>query len=73
MDVADTYITFVRQNQDILRERINDEVYIEEVFDVSAPSHLTLFKLPPDKSVALHNFSSKAVTLSAAIMVWFPQ
>ncbi|XP_024911879.1 calcium-dependent secretion activator 2 isoform X1 [Cynoglossus semilaevis] len=33
MDVADTYITFVRQNQDILRERINDEVYIEEVFD----------------------------------------
>ncbi|KAG7522518.1 hypothetical protein JOB18_024246 [Solea senegalensis] len=33
MDVADTYITFVRQNQDILRDRINDELYIEEVFD----------------------------------------
>ncbi|XP_058501607.1 calcium-dependent secretion activator 2 isoform X2 [Solea solea] len=33
MDLADTYITFVRQNQDILRDRINDELYIEEVFD----------------------------------------
>nr|XP_057942247.1 calcium-dependent secretion activator 2 isoform X2 [Doryrhamphus excisus] len=33
MDLADTYITFVRQNQDILRERINDELYIEKVFD----------------------------------------
>lgn len=36
MDLADTYITFVRQNQDILRDRINDELYIEKVFDVSA-------------------------------------
>nr|XP_046249020.1 calcium-dependent secretion activator 2 isoform X1 [Scatophagus argus] len=33
MDLADTYITFVRQNQDILRDRINDELYIEKVFD----------------------------------------
>uniref|UniRef100_A0A3B4UTS5 Calcium dependent secretion activator 2 n=1 Tax=Seriola dumerili TaxID=41447 RepID=A0A3B4UTS5_SERDU len=33
MDLADTYITFVRQNQDILRDRVNDELYIEEVFD----------------------------------------
>ncbi|XP_030647987.1 calcium-dependent secretion activator 2 isoform X4 [Chanos chanos] len=33
MDLADTYITFVRQNQDILRDRINDEIYIEKVFD----------------------------------------
>lgn len=35
MDLADTYITFVRQNQDILRDRVNDELYIEKVFDVS--------------------------------------
>lgn len=35
MDLADTYITFVRQNQDILRDRISDELYIEKVFDVS--------------------------------------
>ncbi|XP_041852714.1 calcium-dependent secretion activator 2 isoform X2 [Melanotaenia boesemani] len=33
MDLADTYITFVRQNQDILRDRVNDELYIERVFD----------------------------------------
>ncbi|KAM9807578.1 calcium-dependent secretion activator 2 isoform 2-T2 [Neosynchiropus ocellatus] len=33
MDLADTYITFVRQNQDILRDRVNDELYIETVFD----------------------------------------
>ncbi|XP_040893876.1 calcium-dependent secretion activator 2 [Toxotes jaculatrix] len=33
MDLADTYITFIRQNQDILRDRVNDELYIEEVFD----------------------------------------
>ncbi|KAL2093303.1 hypothetical protein ACEWY4_010615 [Coilia grayii] len=32
-DVADTYITFVRQNQDILRDHVNEEVYTEKVFD----------------------------------------
>lgn len=35
MDLADTYIMFVRQNQDILREKINEEMYIEKLFDVS--------------------------------------
>uniref|UniRef100_A0A8C7MN81 Calcium dependent secretion activator 2 n=1 Tax=Oncorhynchus kisutch TaxID=8019 RepID=A0A8C7MN81_ONCKI len=35
MDLADTYITFVRQNQDILRDRVNEEMYIEKLFDVS--------------------------------------
>ncbi|XP_041693614.2 calcium-dependent secretion activator 2 isoform X2 [Coregonus clupeaformis] len=33
MDLADTYITFVRQNQDILRDRVNEEIYIEKLFD----------------------------------------
>ncbi|KAK5619692.1 hypothetical protein CRENBAI_009005, partial [Crenichthys baileyi] len=33
MDLADTYIIFVRQNQDILRDSINDEICIEKVFD----------------------------------------
>ncbi|KAG2459882.1 CAPS2 protein, partial [Polypterus senegalus] len=33
MDLADTYITFVRQNQDILRDKVNEEIYIEKVFD----------------------------------------
>ncbi|KTG04766.1 hypothetical protein cypCar_00029971, partial [Cyprinus carpio] len=35
MDLADTYITFVRQNQDILRDRVNDEMYTEKIFDKS--------------------------------------
>uniref|UniRef100_A0A673NIA9 Calcium-dependent secretion activator 2-like n=1 Tax=Sinocyclocheilus rhinocerous TaxID=307959 RepID=A0A673NIA9_9TELE len=33
MDLADTYITSVRQNQDILRDRVNDEMYTEKIFD----------------------------------------
>ncbi|XP_067855902.1 calcium-dependent secretion activator 2 isoform X1 [Heptranchias perlo] len=33
MDLADTYITFVRQNQDILRDKVNEEMYIENLFD----------------------------------------
>uniref|UniRef100_A0A8C2TLD2 Calcium dependent secretion activator 2 n=1 Tax=Coturnix japonica TaxID=93934 RepID=A0A8C2TLD2_COTJA len=33
MDLADTYIMFVRQNQDILREKVNEEMYIERLFD----------------------------------------
>ncbi|XP_036432056.1 calcium-dependent secretion activator 2 isoform X7 [Colossoma macropomum] len=33
MDLADTYITFVRQNQDILRDRLNDEMYTEKIFE----------------------------------------
>lgn len=33
MDLADSYILFVRQNQDILRDCINDEVCIEKIFD----------------------------------------
>lgn len=34
-DLADAYITFVRQNQDILRERVSDELHVEKLFDVS--------------------------------------
>ncbi|XP_053107780.1 calcium-dependent secretion activator 2 isoform X16 [Hemicordylus capensis] len=33
MDLADTYIMFVRQNQDILRDKVNEEMYIEKLFD----------------------------------------
>uniref|UniRef100_A0A8C9VD20 Calcium dependent secretion activator 2 n=1 Tax=Scleropages formosus TaxID=113540 RepID=A0A8C9VD20_SCLFO len=33
MDLADAYITFVRQNQDILRDRVNEEMYAEKVFE----------------------------------------
>lgn len=44
MDVADGYVTFVRHSQDMLREKVNEEVYIERLFDVSKPWHLLLYK-----------------------------
>lgn len=37
MDVADGYVTFVRHSQDMLREKVNEEVYVEKLFDVSKP------------------------------------
>lgn len=42
MDVADGYVTFVRHSQDMLREKVNEEVYIERLFDVSNLWHLLL-------------------------------
>uniref|UniRef100_A0A8C9VQV9 Calcium dependent secretion activator 2 n=1 Tax=Scleropages formosus TaxID=113540 RepID=A0A8C9VQV9_SCLFO len=32
-DLADTYITFVRENQDILRDNVTEELYTEKVFE----------------------------------------
>lgn len=40
--MADGYVTFVRHSQDILRDKVNEEVYIERLFDVSkmpSPPH----------------------------------
>ncbi|CAL8260052.1 unnamed protein product [Merluccius merluccius] len=34
LDLADGYVSFVRQNQDILRERISEELYTQKVFDM---------------------------------------
>ncbi|XP_046731430.1 calcium-dependent secretion activator 1 isoform X8 [Silurus meridionalis] len=33
MDVADAYVTFLRHSQDILRDKVNEEMYIERLFD----------------------------------------
>ncbi|KAM8891048.1 calcium-dependent secretion activator 2-like isoform 3-T3 [Spinachia spinachia] len=33
MDLADTYITFIRQNQDALRDGVADELHVDEVFE----------------------------------------
>ena len=35
MDVADGYVTFMRHSQDMLRDKVNEEVYIGRLFDVS--------------------------------------
>ncbi|XP_053107777.1 calcium-dependent secretion activator 2 isoform X13 [Hemicordylus capensis] len=45
MDLADTYIMFVRQNQDILRDKVNEEMYIEKLFDVFHTKH-SMYVLP---------------------------
>ncbi|XP_043108674.1 calcium-dependent secretion activator 1 isoform X5 [Puntigrus tetrazona] len=33
MDVADSYVTFIRHSQDVLRDKVNEEMYIERLFD----------------------------------------
>ncbi|XP_055041050.2 calcium-dependent secretion activator 1 isoform X2 [Misgurnus anguillicaudatus] len=33
MDVADSYVTFVRHSQDVLRDKVNGGMYIERLFD----------------------------------------
>ncbi|XP_043933363.1 calcium-dependent secretion activator 1 isoform X4 [Protopterus annectens] len=33
MDLADAYVTFVRHSQDVLRDKVNEEMYIERLFD----------------------------------------
>lgn len=39
MDLADNYVAFLRYSQDMLREKVNEEVYVERLFDVSNLSH----------------------------------
>ncbi|RXN11128.1 calcium-dependent secretion activator 1 isoform X8 [Labeo rohita] len=38
MDVADSYVTFVRHSQDVLRDKVNEEMYIERLFDKESQS-----------------------------------
>ncbi|KAI7794823.1 putative calcium-dependent secretion activator 2 [Triplophysa rosa] len=33
MDVADSYVTFARHSQDVLRDKVNEEMYTERLFD----------------------------------------
>lgn len=57
MDLADTYTSFVRQNQDILHRGVSDELYIETVFDVSASTVSSLLKLCSySYFIVIHNF-----------------
>ncbi|KAM3621222.1 uncharacterized protein V6R79_008109 [Siganus canaliculatus] len=42
MDVADSYITFVRHSQDMLREKVNEEAYVERLFEQWYTSTLNL-------------------------------
>ncbi|XP_039529431.1 calcium-dependent secretion activator 1 isoform X10 [Pimephales promelas] len=53
MDVADSYVTFVRHSQDVLRDKVNEEIYIERLFDVSNGC-----LLPSVKGEALQNVTT---------------
>lgn len=57
MDVADGYVTFVRHSQDMLREKVNEEVYIERLFDVSKPYQLVLHPREEQKTAYVCIFS----------------
>lgn len=51
MDVADGYVTFVRHSQDMLREKINEEVYTERLFEVSCFLRGAPARTPPVEAV----------------------
>lgn len=63
MDLADTYITFIRQNQDILRDRINDELYTEKVFEqwYSSSVKLVCVWLTDRMDLQLHVYQLKTL------------
>lgn len=65
MDVADGYVTFVRHSQDMLREKVNEEVYTERLFDVSsfAPPQASL----PLPEVGLQITSNQTLNLDTKI------
>ncbi|KAM9813537.1 calcium-dependent secretion activator 1-like isoform 5-T5 [Neosynchiropus ocellatus] len=42
MDVADGYVTFIRNSQDMLREKVSEEVYVERLFDQWYTSSMNL-------------------------------
>ncbi|KAI4793785.1 hypothetical protein KUCAC02_032491, partial [Chaenocephalus aceratus] len=63
MDLADTYITFIRQNQDILRDRVNDELYTEKVFEqwYSSSVKLVCVWLADRMELQLHVYQLKTL------------
>ncbi|KAI9547452.1 Calcium-dependent secretion activator 2 [Dissostichus eleginoides] len=63
MDLADTYITFIRQNQDILRDRVNDELYTEKVFEqwYSSSVKLVCVWLTDRMDLQLHVYQLKTL------------
>lgn len=67
MDVADSYVTFVRHSQDMLREKVNEEVYVERLFDVSTSQSISPLKM----TTQFHNFFWKLVKNESASL--FPQ
>uniref|UniRef100_A0A3P8WRW6 Ca2+-dependent activator protein for secretion a n=1 Tax=Cynoglossus semilaevis TaxID=244447 RepID=A0A3P8WRW6_CYNSE len=42
MDLADNYVAFLRYSQDMLREKVNEEVYVERLFDQWYTSSMNL-------------------------------
>ncbi|XP_072239048.1 calcium-dependent secretion activator 1-like [Leuresthes tenuis] len=61
MDIADCYVTFVRHSQDMLREKVNEEVYIEKLFDqwYTSTMNLTGIWLTDRMDLQLHVYQLK--------------
>ncbi|XP_030579719.1 calcium-dependent secretion activator 1 [Archocentrus centrarchus] len=61
MDVADSYVTFVRHSQDMLREKVNEEVYVERIFDQWYTSTMNLIEawLTDRMDLQLHVYQLK--------------
>lgn len=71
MDLADTYIMFVRQNQDILRDKVNEEMYIEKILDVSSclrEECLHLLRAAPSITIAKVSDALGALIMSCPRM-----
>ncbi|XP_062843207.1 calcium-dependent secretion activator 1 isoform X2 [Trichomycterus rosablanca] len=65
MDVADAYVTFVRHSQDMLRDKVNEEMYIERLFDQWYTSTMNLLGtwLTDRMDLQLHLYQLK-------ILIW---
>lgn len=63
LDLADTYIAFVRQNQDTLRERITDELHLEALFQrwYSASMETVCMWLADRLDLQLHTYQLKTL------------
>eukprot|EP00066_Takifugu_rubripes_P016137 XP_011605403.1 PREDICTED: calcium-dependent secretion activator 2 isoform X2 [Takifugu rubripes] len=62
-DLADSYISFVRQNQDILRDGIRDELHIQKIFDLwyTGSMNAVCVWLTERLDLQLHTFQLKTL------------
>lgn len=68
LDLADTYVTFVRQNQGIIRDCVSDQLYIKMVFDVSASAVSSLhviMSICVNSSIVAYNLLCWCVSVCA--------
>ncbi|TSV54880.1 Calcium-dependent secretion activator 1 [Bagarius yarrelli] len=72
MDVADAYVTFVRHSQDVLRDKVNEEMYIERLFDQWYTSTMNLLGtwLTDRMDLQLHPYQLKILIRVVKVYLW---